>query len=133
MLKKRQKPSSEAKILYVLGNPKIVWEKAYRLGLNITLDNYARQFHFKVTHNILYLNKALFNIGISETKLCSFCNLADETVFHLFSHCQKSSELWNCLVLFIHPYIQLHSRFKIQNMYFLRYESHITNGYKCVP
>ena len=72
MYKKRQKPSSEANILYVLGNPEIAWEKAYRLGLNITLDNYARQFHFKVTHNILYLNKALFNIGISETKLCSF-------------------------------------------------------------
>ena len=34
-------------------------------------------------------------MGISDTKLCSFCKRHDETIQHLFFNCQKTNKLWN--------------------------------------
>ena len=34
----------------------------------------------------------------NNTSLCSFCNLEDETVIHLFAHCSKTKRLW-CTVI----------------------------------
>ena len=52
-----EKPTSEEKIEQELNDSQLIWQKIYMLG--ITLDSYSRQFHFKITHNILFLNKAL--------------------------------------------------------------------------
>ena len=70
----KQKPTSEANISISLNMDSICWKKVYVLANKSTIDNYARQLHFKVTHNILYLNKSLFRMGLSVTKLCPFCN-----------------------------------------------------------
>ena len=59
-----------------------------------TIDTYTRMFHFKCTHNILYLNRQLHDMGHAETKLCSYCNMHDETMSHLFYECPKTTELW---------------------------------------
>ena len=64
----KQKPTSEANIMLTLDIESICWKKVYVLASKVTIDNYARQFHFNVTHNILYLNKSLFRMGLSVTK-----------------------------------------------------------------
>ena len=51
-----EKPTSEEKIEQELGESQLIWSKIYILGRKITLDNYSRQFHFKLTHNVLFLN-----------------------------------------------------------------------------
>ena len=59
-----EKPTSEDKIEQLLGETNLVWFKIYMLGKKIKLDSYSRQFHFKLTHNILYLNKALKRMNL---------------------------------------------------------------------
>ena len=64
------------------------------LARKATVDTYTRMFHFKITHNILYLNKALAQMGLVQSARCSYCNAADETVEHLFSICMHTKRLW---------------------------------------
>ena len=59
-----------------------------------TIDSYTRMFHFKCTHNILYLNRQLHSMGLAETRLCSYCSGQDETIEHLFYECPKTLDLW---------------------------------------
>ena len=33
-------------------------------------------------------------MGHAETRLCSYCNMQDETMAHLFHECPKTTELW---------------------------------------
>ena len=60
------------------------WRKIYTLPRIATCDSNLRVFQYKLLNNILYLNKALFRFGFANTSLCSFCNIYDETPFHLF-------------------------------------------------
>ena len=89
-----EKPTSEEKIEQELGETDLIWSKIYMLGRRITLDSYSRQFHFKITHNVLFLNKALNRMNIVESSLCSYCDIEDETTVHLFSNCLVIKGLW---------------------------------------
>ena len=89
-----EKPTSEEKIEQELGESQLLWSKIYMLGRKITLDSYSRQFHFKLTHNILFLNKALNRMNLVESSLCSYCNVEEETTVHLFSGCLYVRGLW---------------------------------------
>jgi hypothetical protein len=72
----------------------INWDKAYSLARQTTIDNYSRIFHFKITHNILYLNKALHRMQIADTCLCCFCQNEDETIVHLYAECPVVINIW---------------------------------------
>jgi hypothetical protein len=43
------------------------------------------------------LNKKLHQFGLSDTKLCPFCNGSDEDTMHLFSTCINTISLWQLL------------------------------------
>ena len=60
-------------------------------------DTYTQIFQFKILHNILFLNDRLYNLNMSDTKLCSLCGQENETSVHLFSNCNKTRNLWNNL------------------------------------
>jgi hypothetical protein len=89
-----EKPTSEDKIEQELGETDLIWPTIYMLGRRITLDSYSRQFHFKITHNVLFLNVALKRMNLVESSMCSYCNVEDETTVHLFSGCQYVRGLW---------------------------------------
>ena len=57
-----------------------------------------RSFQYKVLNDILFLNKKLHIFGIKPSPLCSFCNLYDETPFHIFYECDRVKFLWSELV-----------------------------------
>ena len=57
-----------------------------------------KSFQYKILNNILYLNKKLHIFGIKPSPLCSFCNLQDETPFHIFYECDRVKFLWSELV-----------------------------------
>ena len=50
----------------------------------ITYNTYMRSFQYKILNNVLFLNKKLHTFGIKPSPLCSFCNLYDETPYHIF-------------------------------------------------
>ena len=51
----------------------------------------------ETTHNILFLNERLKKFGESLTSLCSFCELENENIKHLFCDCPVTKDLWNQL------------------------------------
>ena len=56
------------------------------------------KYIFKILNNILYLNKKIHISGIKSSPLCYFCNLYDETPFHIFCECGRVKCLWSDLV-----------------------------------
>ena len=93
----KKKPTSQIKISQKIDDLNIDWSKVYTFGRKITIDSYGRMFHFKCSHNILFLNKVLFNMHIKNTSLCSYCHNADETIIHLFAECEIVKNLWTDL------------------------------------
>ena len=57
-----------------------------------------RYFQYKLLNNVFFLNKKLYVFGIKPAPLCSFCNLCDETIFHIFYECDRIKCLWSDLV-----------------------------------
>ena len=58
-------------------------------------NTYMRSFQYKILNNILYLNKKLHIFGIKSSPLCSFCNVYEETPFHIFYECDHLIFLWS--------------------------------------
>ena len=99
-------PTSQTLIENAIGDSNINWPSVYSSGRKTTIDTYGRMFHYKCSQNILFLNKALFRMRISNTTLCSYCKSADETILHLFFECNKIKTLWNELIN-AYPHIPL--------------------------
>ena len=95
-----EKPTSEEKIEQTLGETNLIWSKIYMLGRKITLDSYSRQFHFKLTHNVLFLNKALKRMKLVASSMCSYCNSEEETPIHLFAECRYVRGVWEQIQVF---------------------------------
>ena len=71
------------------------WKNIYDVARITSRDTMSRMFQFKIFHNILYLNNALFKCNLSDSPLCSYCEQEPETVQHLFYKCQLSKKLWH--------------------------------------
>ena len=76
----------------------IDWTGIYTLPRLITNNTYMRSFQYKILNNVLFLNKKLHTFGIKPSPLCSFCNLYDETPYHMFYECDRVKCLWSDLV-----------------------------------
>ena len=63
------------------------WSIYFRFLKKCCRDTYLINFQYKFLHRVIPTNTFLFKIHIKDTKLCSFCNLEDETVEHLFFNC----------------------------------------------
>ena len=74
------------------------WKHIYTLPRITTIDSKLWCFQYIILHNTLYLNEKLFLFHKHNTALCSFCNLEDETVIHLFVYCSKTKQL-SCTVI----------------------------------
>ena len=93
-----QKEEQTASRLYYqkkFSNSNLDWKKIYLLVRIVTKDSTLRAFQFKLLNNVLYLNKTFFKFGKRGSPLCSFCNVKDETSYHLFCECSHAISLWN--------------------------------------
>ena len=106
--KLNETPTSQTYFVNKFNDPNLDWKFIYILPRRITLDCYARAFQYKILHNALFLNKKLFIFGKTNTAFCSFCNLFDETIVHLFCECGKTKALWNELKISFASNFQLH-------------------------
>ena len=64
----------------------------------VMCNTYMRSFQYKILNNVLFLIKKPHTFGIKPSLLCSFCNLYDETPYHLFYECDRVKCLWSNLV-----------------------------------
>jgi len=91
------KPTSQSTIIEKIGHTDFNWAEVYLLGRSSAIDTFSRNFHFKNTHNIIFLNEKLFKCNLHISPLCSFCHLQNENIAHLFFQCKITSNLWKQL------------------------------------
>ena len=101
-------PTSQKYYNNLFSSSSLDWKDIYLLPRIITPDSYTRCFQYKILNNFLYLNKRLFLFGKHSTPLCSFCNLEDETVQHIFCDCPWAKSQWNSLKSFFGKNLPLH-------------------------
>ena len=82
------KPTSQKYFEQLFPSEIFIWKDIYLLVHKVTTDCYLRSFQYKILNNILFLNKKLSVFGISNSSACSFCNLYDETITHIYCHCK---------------------------------------------
>ena len=71
------------------------WKDIYTLPRKVTINANLRSFQYKISNNILYLNEKLRTFGLSNTQLCSFWKMQEETISHLFYYCIYIQDVWN--------------------------------------
>ena len=76
----------------------IDWTAIYMLPRLITYNTSMTSFQYKISNNVLFVNKKLHTFGIKPSPLCSFSNLYDETPYHMFYECDRVKCLWSDFV-----------------------------------
>ena len=64
-------------------------DKIYFLPHNVASETYvlSRSFQYRLLNYILFTNAKLLKIGLLLTDQCTFCNVNEETLYHLFFEC----------------------------------------------
>ena len=60
-----------------------------------SIDTNMRWFQIKILNRILYMRDALFKFGVVTDKKCTFCNISEETIIHVFCYCPYSNIIWS--------------------------------------
>ena len=66
----------------------------YSLAKLVCLETYLCDFQIKVLNYITCTNLLLKKMGIVQSDLCTFCNLTNDDIEHLFFICTPSLKFW---------------------------------------
>ena len=72
-----------------------IWTCIYRIPFDCTLSTKLRYFQFQFLLRYLPLNKFFFDIGIINSKLCSFCKIHDKTSVIYFGNAASLLAFWH--------------------------------------
>ena len=67
------------------------WESIFRTPFASLRETKVQYFQFRFLHRILGTNYLLHHMQLKNSSLCTFCNLSDETIDHLFWACNITS------------------------------------------
>ena len=87
-------PTAKSKYEILYPTLHLKWEDIHILPRSITLDSKAREFQYKLLNRIIYTNKILCKMGKVASPMCSFCGKSDESLEHLFIHCEITCNFW---------------------------------------
>ena len=61
-----------------------------------TTTNYVklRSFQYRLLYHAIITNVHLYHYGIKDSKMCTFCGIEPEAVYHLFIECCEVKKLW---------------------------------------
>ena len=96
----KRKPTSQSYFENTFPNDTLDWKSIYLLPRKVTICTKSRIFQYKILNNILFLNKKLCMFGKTNSPLCSFCKLNEETFLHLYTECALIKSLWSNLKRF---------------------------------
>ena len=74
---------------------------------NVTTDTKSRALQYKIVNHIIVTNKYLKTCQIKTSALCTFCQLSDESILHLFWACPKIQTFWQNVNVCLQQYIDL--------------------------
>ena len=69
------------------------WQNIYSPPFRTTRNTKLQNFQFKLSNRITATNSFLFNCGLKETELCTFCSETKESLLHLFWECTYRKNL----------------------------------------
>ena len=87
-------PSSQEKYRSSFINDSFDWPEIYSLPHRVTSDTKMREFQFKLLNKYLATNAFLYKIGVASSPVCSFCGKENESLEHIFIHCNYTEEFW---------------------------------------
>lgn len=67
------------------------WKQIFKIPFNTLRSTKIQYFQFRFLHRVLATNHLLFLMNKRENNLCTFCNIADESITHLFWGCTVTS------------------------------------------
>ena len=70
------------------------WNSIDNIPYLCTMDTKSRFFQLKILHRILPTNILLSKYGLKDTARCTFCELYNESLDHLFYECTICKTLW---------------------------------------
>ena len=86
LIKNDEIPTSKPKWESVSNN-NIDWDFIYSYVFKYTRDTYIQWLQTRIVHRILATNTLLFKMKIKQNNLCTFCQMQEETISHLFWEC----------------------------------------------
>ena len=72
----------------------VLWSDIFKIPFNLKIDNRIKEFHFKILHRVIGLNKLLYKMNIVSSPRCYFCFLYNETIEHIFVNCLVVKTFW---------------------------------------
>ena len=73
------------------------WDEIFSNIHKNTLDTKLIWFEYKIIYRIIPTNRHLSILKIKDNSLCNFCNTFEQTILHLFLHCEHVISFWNAL------------------------------------
>ena len=110
-----EKPKAQRKWESYFQDVTFDWKSIFRNIFAICKENKLQNFQYNFVHRNIATNKYLLKCKYTESSLCSFCNMAIETIDHLFWECHFVQYFWNKLFDFLsqHHFIDIGNKFNI--------------------
>ena len=87
--------------LNVHASSSVGWKRIWLIGNKLLLNNKVKEVSFKIVHTIYLATNTLQRFGLDIEYFCTFCNLQEETIGHLFYECLYCRILWYDVECFI--------------------------------
>ena len=91
-------PTAKLKYNSIYNNQDFNWKQIYLIPHKVTLEIRTRFFQYNLLNRIVYANKLLYKIKLSDTSLCTFCGDFEQSLEHLFLQCRFSKIFWMQIV-----------------------------------
>ena len=83
-------------------------------------NTYLQTFHYRMVKRIISTNTFLFRLGKSDTPLCTFCGLVDETLYHILWGCEVAQTFLNEVITYMKDTYDVTIQFTVQSWFFPR-------------
>ncbi len=75
-----------------------LWDNIFCLTFSITRETKLQSFQYRLLHRIIPCQKRLYDMKLSDSPKCKFCN-DDDDIIHFMLYCLKVKEFWNSFFL----------------------------------
>lgn len=90
-------PTCQHKWDRVFENINLNWKQIYSTPVKCCHNTKMHWFQYRLTHRIIATNDLLMKMNIRQDNLCTFCNLEQEKIEHLFWHCNVVNQFWDTI------------------------------------
>ena len=90
-------PTCQPKWDRVFENINLNWKQIYSIPAKCCGNTKMHWFQYRLIHRIIATNDLLMKMNIRQDNLCTFCNLEQERIEHLFWHCNVINQFWDII------------------------------------